>query len=80
MDPEVKKYFLKILNSFVFGFIWMFSAAIAGLYFKLGILNDAVQWYNILFYVLLLLTFLLLLRFYYYCWKGERIDSIEADH
>ena len=76
MDPEVKKYFRKILNSFIAGFLWLFASATSGLYFKLGIFSSSVQWYNILFYALLLLTFFLLLRFYYVCWRTAAPEGI----
>lgn len=66
------------MNSFVFGFLWLFTSAIAGLYFKLGIFRDDVKWYNVVFYVVLLLTFSLLIRFYYYCWKEKASEIAEG--
>ncbi|MFN2457188.1 MAG: hypothetical protein ABR502_03200 [Chitinophagaceae bacterium] len=69
MDPEVKKYFRKILNSFSIGFVWLFGIATAGLYFKLGHLYDGIRWYNILFYVIFFGSFFLVLWYYYKSWK-----------
>src|ERR671913_103483 len=57
MDPEMAKYFKKILNSFSMGLIWMMSAAIAGFYYGLALFNDGVQWYNLVFYAFFLLSF-----------------------
>lgn len=69
MDPEMVKYFKKILNSFSMGLIWMMSAAIAGFYFGLALFNESVQWYNIVFYVFFLLSFAGLLWYYYKLWR-----------
>lgn len=71
MDPEVKKYFRKIINSFSVGLLWMLTAATAGLYFKLGPLHDGVRWYNVLFYVLLAASFGGLLFYLYRVWSKK---------
>jgi hypothetical protein len=69
MEPEVKKYFRKILNSFGLGFLWMFFISTLGIYFKLGYLSDGVHWYTIVFYLVFLTTFFFLLLFLYRTWK-----------
>jgi cytochrome c biogenesis protein CcdA len=69
MDPEVRKYFRKILNSFGVGFFWMFSIATAAFYFDLAIINDKIRWYNYLFYIIFVITLIWLIRFYYRLWK-----------
>ena len=69
MDPEVKRYFIKILNSFSFGLIWLISASTFAFYFGLGIVRENIRTGNIIFYVIALATFLLLLRYYYRVWK-----------
>ena len=71
MDPEVKRYFRKILNSFSVGLLWLLSFATAGLFFRLGIISDGFQWYHALFYVLLGASFILLIRYYYKLWNKK---------
>ncbi|OLY90885.1 hypothetical protein SAMN05444008_11760 [Cnuella takakiae] len=71
MDPEVKKYFVKILNSFGMGLMWMFFIVTAGFYFKLALFGKSFQWYNGVFYVLALLTFALLIRYYVRLWSKD---------
>ncbi|MER3464194.1 MAG: hypothetical protein C4329_07040 [Chitinophagaceae bacterium] len=71
MDPEVKKYFIKILNSFSLGLIWLISASTFAFYFGLGIVHNGLQVHNIVFYTIALLSFLLLLRYYYNTWKNK---------
>ena len=69
MDPEMMKYFRKIINSFSMGFLWIAAAAMAGLYFGLALFNDHFQWYNFVFYTLLLLSLGGLLWYYYRLWR-----------
>jgi hypothetical protein len=68
-DPEVKRYFRKIISSFSFGLLWMMSAVTAGLYFGLAYRKDISVFYVILFYVCFSGTLLLLLRYFYHLWK-----------
>jgi hypothetical protein len=65
-DPEVKKFFLKIINTVSYGLLWMMACATAGLYFQLGYGRGM---YTVIFYLLMAITFLLLLRFFYKTWK-----------
>lgn len=69
MDPEMAKYFKKILNSFSMGLLWMMAASTAGFYFGLALFNDQMQWYNFVFYTLLLASFGALLWYYYKVWR-----------
>jgi hypothetical protein len=68
-DPEVSRFFRKIINSISFGLVWLMSAVTAGFYFGLAYRADIPVIYIILFYAALLLTFLLLLRYLYRLWK-----------
>lgn len=68
-DPEVSKYFKKIINSFSFGFLWLFSIAIVGIYYQLAFVTKGIQWYNVLFYLCLAISLFMLLRYYYKLWK-----------
>ena len=68
-DPEVKKYFLKVLNSFFIGLIWLMAAATAGIYFELAYTAGKPKIYTILFYVGLAISLFFLLRYYYRTWR-----------
>jgi hypothetical protein len=68
-DPEVKKYFRKIINSIFLGMMWLMSGVTAGLYFGLAYRGDISIIYNILYYVLMAGTLALLLRYLYRTWK-----------
>jgi hypothetical protein len=69
-DPEVKKYFQKIMSTFGYCVLWMMSAATAGIYFRLGYLREYPLVCTILFYFLLLTALILLIRYLYRTWKN----------
>jgi hypothetical protein len=71
MDPEVKRYFRKIMNSFSVGIMWLLSMATAGLFFDLGIARNGVKWYNIVFYGIVLVSFMGLVYYYYKTWSKK---------
>jgi ABC-type bacteriocin/lantibiotic exporter with double-glycine peptidase domain len=69
MDPEIKRFFKKIINSFSIGLLWLLSMFTAGLFFDLGITHNGIKWYNIVFYIIALLSFIALLFYFYRIWK-----------
>ena len=70
-DPEVKKFFVKILNSVCLGLAWMMACATAGIYYKLGYFHGQPPVYTILFYAGMLGSLFLLIRYLYKKWKDE---------
>jgi hypothetical protein len=68
-DPEVKRYFRKILFSVSFGLLWLMACMASGLYFGLAYREDIALIYHILFYGIALLTLALLVRYYYRTWR-----------
>ena len=68
-DPEVKKYFRKILSSLSWGLMWLMSAVTAGLYFGLAFRKDIPVILNVGYYIFLAGSLFLLLRYFYRTWK-----------
>jgi len=68
-DPEVKKYFRKVLYSVMLGLSWMMASVTAGIYFHLGYFNSNPVLYPIIFYSCMLISLGLLLRWYYLTWR-----------
>jgi tellurite resistance protein TehA-like permease len=66
-DPEVKKYFQKILNTIGYGLLWLMTALTAGLYF--GLAYHPVTLYTVIFYAGFVVSLFLLARYYYRIWK-----------
>ena len=69
-EPQLKKFFLKIIRSVSLGLMWMMACATAGIYFKLGYTNGRPVIYTILFYAGMLITLFLLIRYLYNTWKN----------
>jgi hypothetical protein len=69
IDPETKRYFRKIMNSFSVGLLWLLSVSTAGLFLQLGVMRHGMKWYNFLFYFLFVVSFGLLLRYFYRVWR-----------
>src|SRR5687768_1238484 len=70
MDPAVKKYFRKIVNSFVAGLVWLMTMAMSGIYYQLAVVQGELRWYNILFYTVFVVTLIWLIRYFYRSWKA----------
>lgn len=68
-DPQVSKFFRRILNSVSLVLIWMIACATAGIYNELAFPSAKPLLYVIIFYVCAIGTFLLLLRYLIRKWK-----------
>jgi hypothetical protein len=68
-DPEVKKYFRKILYSLSWGLMWLMTAVTAGFYFGLAYRKDIPAVFNVIYYLFLAGSLFLLLRYFYRTWK-----------
>ena len=71
MDPELKRYFKKIVNSFSVLLIWLLVIMTTGLYFRLGVFTNKVQWYNIIYYIFALASFGWLLFYNNRIWSNK---------
>jgi hypothetical protein len=69
IDPEVKRYFRKIVMSFSYGLLWMLVMSTAGFYFGFAIIDKEMHWYNLLFYSLFGISLLAYLWYLYRTWK-----------
>jgi hypothetical protein len=68
-DPDVKRFFRKILYSVSYGLLWMVACSTAGIYYQLAYWNGQPLIYTLLFYAGMAITLALLLRWYYRTWK-----------
>ena len=66
-DPEVKKYFRKIINTIGLGLLWLMLALTTGLYW--GWAHHPNKLYTTVFYGVFILSLFLLIRYYYRTWK-----------
>jgi hypothetical protein len=68
IDPEVKKYFRKILYSLFFGLLWLVAGITAGVYYELAFFNDNPVPSGI-YYFGLAASLFFLLRYYVKAWS-----------
>ena len=68
-DPEVKRFFQKIISTITYGLLWLGASVTAGLYFRLAWDGSKPLIFIILFYVCDAVGLFLLLRYYYKIWK-----------
>jgi hypothetical protein len=68
-DPEVKKFFQKIISTISYGILWLMSTVTAGIYFQLGWTGQRPLYAVVLFYIIAVVAFILLLRYYYRLWN-----------
>jgi len=65
MEPEVRKYLFKVLNSLCYGLLWMALNVLGGLYWGYAIINGKLSVANVLFFAWFVLSLLVLLYLYY---------------
>lgn len=68
MDPEVTKYFKKILRSLFAFLMWLLINVTAGIYFELAYSKNYSSFVHILFFVWMTLSLVLLLWYLYKIW------------
>jgi hypothetical protein len=67
-DPDVKKYFSKILNSVAWGILWLMGIVYGGIYHELAY-NSREPLHAIMFYSGALFSLFLLIRYLVITWK-----------
>ena len=72
MDPEVKRFFQKIMTSFGVCFFWLMLMAALGLYLRLGYFFNGLDWYNGIFYFVFLVSLFFVLRFLFKVWRKKK--------
>ncbi|MFM7358124.1 MAG: hypothetical protein ACKO1T_06045 [Sediminibacterium sp.] len=70
MEPGVRKYLLRILNTLGIGLLWMTINSTAGLMFGYGLVEGSFQLGNIVFYAWFFLSMLLFSWWIYRIWRN----------
>ena len=68
-DPDVSKFFVRIVNAIAVTIIWMLTASTVGLYAGLAVPGQYPLWVTIFYYALLVISFVLLARFLRANWR-----------
>lgn len=69
MEPGVKAYLMRILNTGSLCLLWMIINATIGIKYEYGLLTNPIGLGNILFYIFLVLSFLFFLRWAIRTWQ-----------
>lgn len=68
-DPDITRYFRKIISSVSVSLLWLLSILTLGLYHGLAYRSDVSVLYIILFYIFFTGTLALLIRYLYRIWS-----------
>ena len=68
-DPEVKRFFIRIINTISTGLLWLMTGVTAGIYFKMAYRIDK-PWIMVIYYLVMLGSLFFLIRYYYRIWKN----------
>lgn len=71
-DPEIKRFFLKLINSISLGLLWLLTGLTAGLYYGLAF-KGGIK--GILFYVVMLILLAWYIRTMMRTWRTEKIPK-----
>lgn len=69
MEPRVKRYLIRILNTLSLGLLWMVINSTAGIMYDLAFIHEQIQLKNILFYAWFLLSLAAYLWYVVWLWK-----------
>lgn len=69
MDPEVKRYFRRILNSISIGVFWLMTLVGLGLSLGMAIVENGWAWYNYVFYGFAAISFIVFIRILDRIWR-----------
>jgi hypothetical protein len=56
MEPGVRKYLIRIINTMSLGLVWMVINSTVGIMYDFAFIHDSIKSGNILFYILCLST------------------------
>ena len=70
MEPEVKKYLLKVLNSLCIFLLWSALNVLGGLYWEYAIIHKRLSLYNVLFFTWFILSLVFLIYYFYRTWRN----------
>lgn len=77
MEPEVRAFLIKIVNSIGMVLLWMLVNMVAGIRYNLAFFEHHPKWPNYLYYVWLLGSFALLVIYLKNKWKNTTTGTID---
>lgn len=71
MEPELREFFRRIIQTVSVGLIWLMINSTAGIMFDYAFIHGKVSTGNILFYSWLLISGALILRYFIRLWRTK---------
>ena len=71
MEPEVREFLIRIVQTLSMGLLWMLVNMTAGIYFGFGFFDDKPSFANYIYYVFFLISLGLLILYFRKKWKGK---------
>jgi ABC-type glycerol-3-phosphate transport system permease component len=68
IDPDVTKYFRRIVRTLTAGLVWMVLQVLGGIMPGYAFVEDRFTWMNALYYLFFLLSLGVLLYYFYRLW------------
>lgn len=69
MEPVVKEYLLRIVNTIAMAGLCLMLNIIAGIKYELAFIEDKLQWKNVAFYLFLLISLTALVLYIIKIWR-----------
>ena len=69
MEPDIKKYLAKLLNSMSIVLLWLLINAMLGIYLEWAFFDDGISRVNIIFYLWFLASFIFVVYYLIKKWK-----------
>ena len=69
MEPDIKKYLAKLLNSMSVVLLWLLINAMLGIYLEWAFFDDGISLVNIIFYLCFLGSFIFVVYYLIKKWK-----------
>lgn len=71
MEPELREFFRRIIQTVSVGLIWLMINSTAGIMFEYAFIQGKISTGNILFYAWLLVSGALILRYFIRLWRTK---------
>ncbi len=72
MEPEVRAFLIRILNTISMVLLWMIVNLVAGVKYNLAFFEGTPAWYHYLYYVFFIVSLALLIRYLYKKWMVSK--------
>lgn len=70
MEPDVKAFLIRIMQSISMGIVWLLINMTVGIYFELAFFEGSPTWGNYIYYVCFLISLVALIVYLRKKWKG----------